>query len=118
MTVRENLIPDDMPYGERQAQREALSAAGLPSETGIQTPAIPGATMGSASGTPSASTLSGQGDAEGDPFGGGDLFDQLEPSTGLSMPAPVDPMDRIRTIRDSTNNPFMAMVLTRLIGDQ
>jgi len=32
MTTRENLIPDDQPYGERQAQKERMQMAGLPIE--------------------------------------------------------------------------------------
>jgi len=107
MTVRENLIPDDMPYGERQAQREALGAAGLPSETGIQTPAIP---------VPGVTGVTDAAPA-GDPFGGGDLFDQLEPSTGLSMPPPTDPQARLRTVRDTTSNEFLRAILNATLND-
>ena len=108
MTVRENLIPDDMPYGERQAQREALGAAGLPSETGIQAPAIPVPGVADVAAAP-----------EGDPFAGGDLFDQLEPSMpGLGMPAPVDPMQKLAETAQASTNVFVREVINRVLGVQ
>jgi len=110
MTVRENLIPDDMPYGERQAQREALSAAGLPSETGIQTPAIP---------VPGVTGVTDVTVPEGNPFAGGDLFDQLEPSMpGLGMPAPVDPMQKLAETAQASLNVFVREVINRVLGVQ
>ena len=102
MTVRENLIPDDMPYGERQAQREALSAAGLPSETGIPAAANPVTGV-----TAPVDQLMPE----------GDLFDQLEPSMGLGMPAPRDPQAELRTIRDTTSNEFLRAILNATLND-
>ena len=110
MTVRENLIPDDMPYGERQAQREALGAAGLPSETGIPAAANPVTAVTDVTGAAAA--------PEGDPSAGGDLFDQLEPSMGLSMPPPTDPQARLRTVRDTTLNEFLRAILDAILGDR
>ena len=102
MTTRENLIPDDQPYGQRQQTRAALQEAGQPTETTVL-PAAPD--PAALLGAPSA--------------GDGDIFSELAPTQPLlDMPAPVDPMDSIREIRDRSQNPFVSLVLTRFLGDE
>ena len=109
MTLRENLIPDDQPYGERKAAREAMREAGVPTETGVM-PAGPAvASVGGA-------LPAGSGDAMLD----GDLFEGAVPQRNL-LDRPMvasDPLEGLRQIRDTATNPFMAMVLTRFLGDR
>jgi len=106
MTLRENLIPDDQPYGERQATRQAMQQAGIPTETGIQPAAAPA--VASVGGTLPA--------GPGEPL---DVFADTAPTRNvLDMPAPVDPLGGLRQIRDTAMNPFVSMVLTRFLGDK
>lgn len=102
MTVRENLIPDDQPYGERQATRQAMQQAGQPTSTGVTRPAMPG---------PSASGV-------GEP----DLFEGATPTRPLlDMPSPrmpVDPMAGLAEIAATSRNTFVREVIGRILGAQ
>ena len=99
MTLRENLIPDDQPYGERQATRQAMQQAGIPTETGIQPAAAPA--VASVGGTLPA--------GPGEPL---DVFADTAPTRNvLDMPAMTDPLADLRQMRDTTPNMFLRAIL-------
>jgi len=107
MTLRENLIPDDQPYGERKAAREAMREAGVPTETGVM-PAGPAvASVGGA-------LPAGSGDAMLD----GDLFEGAVPQRNLlDRPAASDPLAGLREMRDTTPNMFLRAILDATLND-
>lgn len=102
MTVRENLIPDGLPYGERQGMRDALGAAGMPTETPRTPPA----------GATALTTAPG-----GPPVEETDMFDELTPQMGLLEAPQVDPQARIRQVRDSTPSAYVRHILTQVLSE-
>jgi len=104
MTTRENLIPDDQPYGERQAQRERMRMAGLPTATPRQPP------------LPGLAALGGGAPAGQAPMEGGvDIFEEIEPTLPFSTtPAPpLDPYDALRAMGETAANPFVRELVRR-----
>ena len=102
MTTRENLIPDDQPYGERQENREAMRNAGLPTETaGTEAPPVP------------------QPMAPAPAQGPIDVLDGATPTRPLlDMPSPADPVTAMLDIALTSNNSFVREVILRAVGDK
>ena len=102
MTTRENLIPDDQEYGERQANRQQMQEAGLPTETPIAT------------GQPAAPSAMPPAD-----MGGGDVLTDMAPTRPLlDMPAPVDPVAEMLELARVSQNSFVREVILRAVGEQ
>ena len=107
MTTRENLIPDGLPYGERQGQREAMGMAGVPTEVTGPPPGV-------------AAALAAPGGAPAPAPEEGDMLLGTEPSMPLlSMPGGPgsDPLARFRELRDTSPNPFIRRVLAAFLED-
>ena len=99
MTTRENLIPDDQPYGERQENREAMRNAGLPTETaGTEAPPVP------------------QPMAPAPAQGPIDVLDGATPTRPLlDMPTAPDPQAQLRTLAVHGVNSFVKEVARRIL---
>ena len=95
MTTRENLIPDDQEYGERQANRDQMREAGVPTETTGPPALAPQGPTGTPAGFDDT----------------GDIFSEISPSMPLLDMPSRDPNARLREMASVTQNPFMRAVL-------
>ena len=99
MTTRENLIPDDQEYGERQANRQQMREAGVPTETPT-------------TGQPAAPSAMPPVD-----MGGGDVLTEMAPTRPLlDPPIQTDPVADLQNMRNTTPNAYLRRVIDSILG--